>query len=159
MCPTRPHRMLPGKSSSQSGLMDQRGAPGLNLHTQSVEELWEIRVGGLEEDPVGGLGAKNLTPTRGGGGVSAKCEVMGFCLKLATSKKGGGLPLLRATEIFQNAPRGVTVDVHKCVFAHFLGMQKEIRGSLASKVTDLCTVTRGCDNNQKKKTRSVQYAL
>ena len=25
-----------------------------------------------------------------GGGVSAKCEVMPFCLKLATSKKGGG---------------------------------------------------------------------
>ena len=25
-----------------------------------------------------------------GGGVFVKCEVMGFCLKLATSKKGGG---------------------------------------------------------------------
>ena len=79
---------------------------------------------------------------QGGGGVSAKCEVMPFCLKLATSKKGGGfLPLLRATEIFQNAPRGVTLDVHKCVFAHFLGMQKEIWGCLASKVMDLCTLT------------------
>ena len=77
-----------------------------------------------------------------GGGVSAKCEVMGFCLKLATSKKGGGgLPLLRATEIFQNAPRGVTLDVHKCVFVHFLGMQKEIWGFLASKVTDLRMLT------------------
>ena len=32
---------------------------------------------------------------------------MGFCLKLATLKKGGGLPLLRATKIFQNAPRGL----------------------------------------------------
>ena len=47
---------------------------------------------------------------------------MEFCLKLATSKKRGGwLPLLRATEIFQNAPRGVTLDVHKCVFVHFFG--------------------------------------
>ena len=27
-----------------------------------------------------------------GGGVSTKCEVMGFCLKLATSKKGGDYP-------------------------------------------------------------------
>ena len=79
----------------------------------------------------------------GGGGVSAKCEVMGFWLKLATSKKGGGLPLLRATEIFQNAPRGVTSDVQKCVFVHFLGMQKEIWGCLASKVTDPCMLT-GC---------------
>ena len=77
----------------------------------------------------------------GGGGVYAKCEVMGFCLKLATLKKGGGLPLLRATEISQNVPRGVTLDVHKCVFPHFLGMQKEIWGCLASKVTDLCMLT------------------
>ena len=36
----------------------------------------------------------------GGGGVSAKCEVMGFCLRFATSKKGAGLPLLCAIEIF-----------------------------------------------------------
>ena len=66
---------------------------------------------------------------------------MGFCLKLATLKKGGGLPLLRATEIFQHAPRGVTLDVQKCVFAHFLGMQKEIEMYYASKVTDLCMLT------------------
>ena len=75
----------------------------------------------------------------GGGGGSAKCEVMGFCLKLATSTKG--LPLLRATEIFQNAPRGVTLDVHKCVFVHFWGMQTEIWGCFASKVMDLCMLT------------------
>ena len=79
---------------------------------------------------------------QGGGGVSTKCEVMGFCLKLATSKKGGGgLPLLCAAKIYQNAPLGVTVDVHKCVFVHFLGMQKEIWGCLASKVTHLCMLT------------------
>ena len=79
----------------------------------------------------------------GGRGVSAKCEVMEFCLKLATSKKGGGLPLLRTTEIFENAPWGVTVDVHKCVFVLFWGMHKEIWGCLASKVTDVCMLT-GC---------------
>ena len=73
----------------------------------------------------------------GGGGVSAKCEVMGFCLKLATSKKGGVLPLLGANKISQNAPRGVTLDVHKCVFIHFWGMQKEVWGCFASKVTEL----------------------
>ena len=77
----------------------------------------------------------------GGGGVSAKCEVMGFCLKLATSKKGGGLPLLPATEIFQNEPQGVTLDVHKWVFVHFWGMKKEIWGCFASKMTDLCTLS------------------
>ena len=77
----------------------------------------------------------------GGGGV-AKCEVMEFCLKLATSrKKEGGLPLLHTTEIFQTAPPGVTVHAHKCVFVHFWGMQKEIWGCLASKVTDLCMFT------------------
>ena len=47
----------------------------------------------------------------GGGGVSAKCEVMGFCLKLATSKKGcaqlkfsktrrGGLPWMCTSAYF-----------------------------------------------------------
>ena len=77
-----------------------------------------------------------------GRGVSAKCEVMGFCLKLATSKKrGGALPLLRATEIFQNVPRGVTLDVQKYVFVHFLGVQKEIGGYFASKVMDICMLT------------------
>ena len=65
------------------------------------------------------------------------------CILLATSKKRGGgvLPLLRATEIFQNALQGVTLDVQKCVFVHFLGMQKEIGGYFASKVTDLCMLT------------------
>ena len=58
---------------------------------------------------------------------------MGFCLKLATSKRGGGVPLLRKTEIFENAPQGATLDVHKCVFVHFLGMQKETWGYF-----DLC---------------------
>ena len=85
------------------------------------------------------LGAAH--PMRGGGGVSAKCEVMGFCLKLATSKKGGGLPLLHTTEIFQNAPRGVTLDVQKCAFLHFLEIRKESGGCFASKVTDLCMLT------------------
>ena len=57
------------------------------------------------------------------------------------SRKGGGVPLLRATEIFQNTPWGGSLDVQKCVFVHFLGMQKEIGGCFASKVTDLCMLT------------------
>ena len=66
---------------------------------------------------------------------------MGFCLKLATSKKGGGGVTSFARN---NAPHEVTLDVHKCVFGvfvHFLGMQEEIWGRLASKVTDLCMLT------------------
>ena len=65
--------------------------------------------------------------------ASEKCEVMGFCLKLGTLKKGGGLPLLSASEHFQNMPRGVTLDVNKCAFVHFLGMKNEIWGCFVSK--------------------------
>ena len=50
---------------------------------------------------------------------------MGFCLKLATSKEGGsGLHLWRATKNCQNVPRGVTLDVHKCVFVRFFGNEE-----------------------------------
>ena len=67
---------------------------------------------------------------------------MEFCLKLANSMKwGGGLPLLRAPEIFQNAPWGVTLDVQKWVFVYFLSMQKENGGCFATQITDLCMVT------------------
>ena len=66
-----------------------------------------------------------------------KCEVMGFCLKLATSKKRGGLPLLRGTKICQNAPRGVTLDVHKCVFVHFARSPQSPRHNVLC--TCLCT--------------------
>ena len=68
-----------------------------------------------------------------GEGVFAKCEVMGFCLKFGHFEKGGGLPLFRATEIFQNASWGATLDVQKCIFVHFLGMQKEIGGVFCHK--------------------------
>ena len=45
-------------------------------------------------------------PVRGGGGVSAKCEVMPFCLKLATSKKGGGVYPFCAQLKFSKPHRG-----------------------------------------------------
>ena len=41
-----------------------------------------------------------------GGGVSAKCEVMPFCLKLATSKKGGGFYPFCAQLKFSKTRRG-----------------------------------------------------
>ena len=50
-----------------------------------------------------------------------------------TFSGGGGLPLFCATEIFQNTPRGVALDVHKCVFVHFWGMQKDFGGVLFQK--------------------------
>ena len=41
-----------------------------------------------------------------GGGISAKCEVMGFCLKLATLKKGGGVYPFCAQLKFSKTRRG-----------------------------------------------------
>ena len=64
-----------------------------------------LRLPGGQGDPgqrgVQVAGAQVLAPRhgdhhRGGGGFPAKCEVMGFCRKSATSKKrGGGTPFAR----------------------------------------------------------------
>ena len=53
-----------------------------------------------------GLPALSQRSSPGGGGVSAKGEVMPFCLKLATSKKGGGFYPFCAQLKFSKTCRG-----------------------------------------------------
>ena len=83
-----------------------------------------------------------ISPSHKGEGGALLRNMKSWVLpKIGHFEKRGGLPLLRATKLFQNVPGGVTLDGQKCVFVHFLATQKEIGVCFASKVTDLCMLT------------------
>ena len=70
---------------------------------------------------------------QGGGGLSAKCEVMGFCLKLATSKKGGVYPFcaqLNHSKMRRGGLPRMCRSVYLCIF---WGCKRKLGGLLPQK--------------------------
>ena len=72
----------------------------------------------------------------GGGGLFAKCEVMGFCLKLANLKKrGGGFYPFYAQLKFSKTRRGGVPWMCTSVYLSiFWAWRRKIWGCLGSKV-------------------------
>ena len=103
------------------------------------DAMWsEVEV--VNKAPFGNLGVA-LSSLIQGGGVSAKCEVMPFCLKLATSKKGGGFYPFCAQIFFPKRAAGGYLGCAQVRICPFFGHAEGNFGVSCSKVMDLCTLT------------------